>query len=1319
MKRIYTTRILALVLSAILLGTAILPVTRLGVKAVGDSDIARGKRAFSCHEESATLTPAQAVDGKSSTRFAAGGGCARDTWLVLDLEKNYDLSTVRINWEAAHPTSYVLEISSDGRTFSELKRVTNASTGWVQTTVSGTGRFLRIRELERALPQYGFSIYDLEVYGTASAEANDEAYRYVTMAGNVRYGTLTLSREGFVKEGESVTVAVSPMTGGSLVSLTYNGQDVTGDVANGKYTFTVGEDALLSAKFAPALSDRYECEEAAVLDSDGHTAINGTVLSDADASGGYVAGGTGGKYFLFENVVEANRVQIAYASTNTNSMNLYVRFPGEEEFNSAGLIHFSTSNSWNMNSSYIATSAAVYIPAGSDIMIRPNVDCNLDCLWLTNEVMADPEDAPINVVTAKDMADLPDEDIMATYGYSIPLSAYHAEAVTVPEGKDTYNVLTLSYRATESTVVSVEKGNTVIGRLTLSPTPLRTFSTAGLRTSDYAPGDQLILTCQSGALQLDYIAVNYAPEAETVTVSALPEKGDRLTVSLDGTWLMGIETADESALPTTVSDVDYVNSIPVPGLWHSAGYAFGDYTDRLTFCKKNVVLDAEPTEQVLLYIEQAQYGRHIYVNGRYVDSYHYNYSHSYTDITDYLCKGENEIVIMLGSWNSQMQDRDTPTHILVDGESTEDEPGITGSVSLIFNASPEVSAVQTKPDLEKGTVMVQVNLQNRGEKSVTTDVNFTVYELGIFENGVAKQAEKKVGEWTLPGVSVKANATVTVQTDAIALSDWSRDKCWTPDSPFLYRVEVQTAGDTFSSRFGMRTFDFDPVTKYPRLNGETFFMMGTNVAIERYYDDPLCGTTPWEESWIRKLYSEYKDVHWNAFRVHLGNANEKWFDIADEMGFMIIDEYPQWGDQDGCTLDTFMPEIYAWMDLRGNHPSLIMFDAQNEAAGNAFTDEIVRLGRSYDIQKRPWDNGWRPPVDQNDPIMGCHPYHIGTQGISGLANIVTDKPVLTMANISLKYEDYMDHPFLLEEHGEYWINREGVAMKATAGTWNSALPDSTNEQRLAYYAELMAAQIEAYRAGRAYVGILFFCGLGSSFPNAQGVTSDILAPDVSTADSLEIRPYTKELLRNAFSDLGISIGFYDEEVVRGQAVRLPITLINDTGRDISDLPITLKIMSGDTVVYADRMTMNVPARTDTEDGVATEIIHLTVPAYRTYCDSGKTLVVTASYEWEGETVYSQRKWTVERRGDFTDDAPPTYDWLVETETTGNETDTEHTATESMEDVLESLETTSEPGDTETTMHSEEDGCASVIGGGVMLLLMGVGVLFLPRRRKKE
>ena len=70
-------------------------------------------------------------------------------------------------------------------------------------------------------------------------------------------------------------------------------------------------------------------------------------------------------------------------------------------------------------------------------------------------------------------------------------------------------------------------------------------------------------------------------------------------------------------------------------------------------------------------------------------------------------------------------------------------------------------------------------------------------------------------------------------------------RLWSPEAPFLYRLEVATSGDTLSTRFGMRTFSFDPATKRPMLNGRPYYLRGTNVCIFRFFEDAARGDRPW------------------------------------------------------------------------------------------------------------------------------------------------------------------------------------------------------------------------------------------------------------------------------------------------------------------------------------------------------------------------------------------------------------------------------------------------------------------------------------------
>lgn len=997
--------------------------------------------------------------------------------------------------------------------------------------------------------------------------------------------------------------------------------------------------------------NRYECEDATCYDGSGKKKINNVRVSDKKASGGATAGSTGGKYFLFKNTPEANVIHIAYATHNTSTMQALIRYPDAEDFISLCVIDFSTSNSWEMSSSYIAVSPISYIPEGSDIMIKPSVDVNLDYLYFTLETSAGGK-TPEGTVGAETFSAAAEDDLMAPYGKCARL-AEGQEFTAKVSADGQFNVLTITYSAEGGASLNVTTPGGNSTEFVLPSTPRRSYSSSGIRLGDFKDGETLTFkvtgadALTGGELRIASFTPAYAPESDEINVGELPSGSDRLTVLLDGIWDVCGEPYSKWEVPETVPQLSFADAVPVPGLWGDAAYSLGNYSTSRMWLARTIVLEEEPTGQVLLKIGSAMYGRYVYVNGTYAGGYEYNYSSSVTDISGLLHKGENQLVIMLGSHANQNNNSSTPAHVLVDGESSDDEPGITDSVELIFNAGAEIDAIQTAPDIDNGTVTAKVRVLNRKDNDIVTDVTLTVYELGRFTNGKPDAEEVKVGEFTVSGVSVGANDSAEFTAEPIALSNWSKDKCWTPENPYLYRLEVRTSGDTYSVRFGMRTFCFEPGTGMALLNGERRYLFGTNVAIERYFDDELCGTTPWDDAWIRKLYSEYRSINWTCFRTHLGHANSKWFDIADEVGMMIFDEYPIWGNTGDDTIKTLTPEIHRWIDDRGNHPSLIVFDAQNEATYN-LTDKMIKEGREYDIQHRPWDNGWRAPEGENDPIE-CHPYILGGSGITGIENMTKTSPVVTTIDLGWKESTYKGHAFILNEHGEYWINREGKAMSATEARWNGARPGLSDEERLTYYCDLMVAQLEAFRAGRAYTGLLFFCGLTSSSPSALGVTGDVLEPDVSSAKTLSVHPYFKYLMENTNATLGIVIDTYIENRTPGETVSVPVKLINDTNKAVNDLPVTLVIRTADgKVLWAEQRTMSVAAFSQDNDGTATAFFDLFVPAYKKYCEEGKELLVQAFYTLDGKTVFSQRKWTMKKAA-LTDGSVPGYSWLKTSE----------------------------------------------------------------------
>ena len=69
------------------------------------------------------------------------------------------------NWEAAFARAYQIQISPDNATWTNVYSTTTGDGGVDDVTVTGTGRYVRVYGTQRALTQYGYSLWEFEVYG--------------------------------------------------------------------------------------------------------------------------------------------------------------------------------------------------------------------------------------------------------------------------------------------------------------------------------------------------------------------------------------------------------------------------------------------------------------------------------------------------------------------------------------------------------------------------------------------------------------------------------------------------------------------------------------------------------------------------------------------------------------------------------------------------------------------------------------------------------------------------------------------------------------------------------------------------------------------------------------------------------------------------------------------------------------------------------------------------------------------------------------------------------------------------------------------------
>jgi hypothetical protein len=519
-----------------------------------------------------------------------------------------------------------------------------------------------------------------------------------------------------------------------------------------------------------------------------------------------------------------------------------------------------------------------------------------------------------------------------------------------------------------------------------------------------------------------------------------------------------------------------------------------------------------------LKINKAQFGVAVWCNGHKVGEHLHCFTAAQFNLTDAIdWQGENRLVIRIGAHPLVLPES------VFSGSDTEKNkwtPGLYDRVSLLLCDDPVIETVQVAPRIAGSEITIQTKIRNFGApKSCELVQRVRTYKGG--KHVVAAEPQR---------IELDMNQEKTV-TQTLPIPNAT---LWSPDHPFLYVLETSTGGDSTTTRFGMREFQFKTADQRAYLNGEVIYLRGSNVTLHRFFEDPNCGARPWDEAWVRKLLAEIpKTLHWNSFRFCIGPVPDLWLDIADEAGLLIQNEYFVWGLRQVDTQD-LIRQYSEWMRDNWNHPSVVIWDACNETIAPVLGEQIIPVVRGLDLSHRPWENGYNPPVAPDDPVEN-HPY----EGFN--RNPALDLTDLESSN-GFRYSNNVpktDHAQIINEYGWLWLNRDGSGTELTRHIYAQRIPGATADQRFEYYARTVAGITEYWRAHRRYAGVLHFVYLTSSFPAA--FTSDNFR-DIRT---LELEPHFADYMRHAFDPLGVYLNFWQPTLAAGSTRKFQVMMVND------------------------------------------------------------------------------------------------------------------------------------------------------------------------------
>ncbi|WP_165821952.1 Ig-like domain-containing protein [Hymenobacter edaphi] len=217
-------------------------------------NLALNKPTVTSSTENSGTPGSAAVDGNTtSTRWSSA--FADPQWIYVDLGASYNVSRVKLTWEAAYGKDYLVQVSSDAATWTTIRTVTgNTTLVNDHTGLSGTGRYVRLYGTARAVingASYGYSLYELEVYGTATGggtggnglctgtvASGDYSYEVSTTNGTVNWKFIPL---GPIAGSSMALIYVKVGTGG------YAGYNMT--AAGSNFTFSQAQSAGAALTF--------------------------------------------------------------------------------------------------------------------------------------------------------------------------------------------------------------------------------------------------------------------------------------------------------------------------------------------------------------------------------------------------------------------------------------------------------------------------------------------------------------------------------------------------------------------------------------------------------------------------------------------------------------------------------------------------------------------------------------------------------------------------------------------------------------------------------------------------------------------------------------------------------------------------------------------------------------------------------------------------------------------------------------------------------------------------------------------------------------
>lgn len=406
-------------------------------------------------------------------------------------------------------------------------------------------------------------------------------------------------------------------------------------------------------------------------------------------------------------------------------------------------------------------------------------------------------------------------------------------------------------------------------------------------------------------------------------------------------------------------------------------------------------------ERVLLHIGACDHDTSVWVNGHLAGSHRGGYTPIALDITPWLRRGENLLVI-------HAQDDSRSPWVLA-GKQCPDyasrrchytrTTGIWQTVWLEPVPASYLAGLRLTPLVEAGQLLIEATVGGASARGRLA--------------AAATLDGQPVGSLSVPFAG--RQATSVLPLDAI--------ETWAPGRPTLYdlTLTLETEGgsrDEVQSYFGMRSVGLSE--RAILLNGEPVFQR--LVLDQGYYPDGIY-TAPDDEA-LRNDIAISQGLGFNGARLHQKLFEPRFLYWADRMGYLVWDEFPNWGldVSHPRALEVFLPQWLEAMHRDYSHPSVVGWCPFNETQRDQDAGVIrgvYRASKALDRTRPVIDTSGYQHVETD--IYDVHNYDQNPETFAGAFAALAEggEPFRNRPDLDAAHEG---QPYFVSEYGGIWWN---------------------------------------------------------------------------------------------------------------------------------------------------------------------------------------------------------------------------------------------------------------------------------------------------------